>query len=135
MRRMDMKTIRLMNVDAPSIAQAGTLLPQIDFLMPDYGHAGANVYSELTYTLPTGQPVFRAATNGSGPENLAAQIRARAGAARARLRQRLHLELGFQSVRPEKDDGNSRLGLYRRPALGNSTRCTAPRKSDKIKPS
>ena len=82
MRRMDMKTVRLMNVDASSIAQVGSLLPHIDFLMPDYGHAGGEKYAELTYTLPTGQPVFRAITNGSGPENFAAQIRKRAGSAR-----------------------------------------------------
>ena len=82
MRRMEMKTIRLMNVDAPAIAQVGTLLPQVDFLMPDYGHAGGETYTDLTYALPTGQPVFRAITSGSGPENLAAQIRKRAGTVR-----------------------------------------------------
>ena len=82
MDRMDMKTLRLMNIDTPTIAQVGTLLPRTAFLMPDYGHAGAEAYPDLTYTLPTGQPVFRAITNGSGPANLAAQIRRRAGVAR-----------------------------------------------------
>jgi hypothetical protein len=55
----------------------------VGFLMPDYGHAGGTNYHDLTYTLPaTGQSVFRAATSGSGPANLAQQIRTRAGTAR-----------------------------------------------------
>lgn len=82
MGRMDMKTVRLMNTNTQSIAQVGTLLPNVEFLMPDYGHAGGETYNGLTYSLPTGQAVFRAVTNGSGPENLASQIRKRAGAAR-----------------------------------------------------
>ena len=82
MQRMDMRTLRLMNTNTASIAQVGALLPQVRFLMPDYGHAGGEGYSDLTYTLPTGQSVFRAVTSGSGPENLAAQIRKRAGVAR-----------------------------------------------------
>ena len=79
MERMDLKTVRLMDVDAPDIAKVGTLMPKTAFLMPDYGHAGITNYHELTYTLPTGQSVFRAATSGSGPEHLAQQIRERAG--------------------------------------------------------
>lgn len=82
LERMDMQTVRLMNVDAPSIAEVGTYLPKVPFLMPDYGVAGIDDYKGLTYTLPTGQPVFRAALNGSGPENFARQIRQRAGKAR-----------------------------------------------------
>ena len=82
MTRMDMKTIRLMDVRAQDIAQVGTLLPQVKYLLPDYGHAGATRYSELTYTLPTGQAVFRAATSGSGPEHLAEQIRQHVGKTR-----------------------------------------------------
>ena len=82
MNRMDMKTVRLMNTNTESIAQVGQLLPQTAFLMPDYGHAGGEKYADLTYRLPTGQSVFRAVTNGSGPENLANQIRKRAGTAR-----------------------------------------------------
>ena len=77
MGKMDMKTVRLMNVEAKDIAQVGPLLPGIDFLMPDYGFASVNSYSGLTYNLPTGQSVFRAITNGSGPQNLADQIRSR----------------------------------------------------------
>jgi diadenosine tetraphosphatase ApaH/serine/threonine PP2A family protein phosphatase len=79
MDRMDMKTIRLMNVQAKYIKEVGALLPKTHFIMADYGHAGPEKYTELTYTLPTGQTVYRAATNGSGPENLAQQIRRRAG--------------------------------------------------------
>lgn len=79
MNRMDMNTLRLMNVRTEDIAEVGKLLPEIKYLMPDYGHAGPERYPELTYTLPGGQTVYRAATNGSGPENLAGQIRKRAG--------------------------------------------------------
>lgn len=82
MAKMDMNTIRLMDVGVADIAHVGTLLTKVDYLMPDYGHAGPEQYQELTYTLPTGQPVFRAATNGSGPENLANQIRRRTKGAR-----------------------------------------------------
>lgn len=84
MERMDMKTIRLMNVGTPDIPMVGSLLPRVDFLMPDYGWSGPRTYEELTYTLPTGQPVFRAALEGQGqgPAEKAARLRARAGAAR-----------------------------------------------------
>jgi diadenosine tetraphosphatase ApaH/serine/threonine PP2A family protein phosphatase len=79
MDRMDMKTIRLMNVQTKDIQEVGEFLPKTKFIMADYGHAGPEKYQELTYTLPTNQTIFRAATNGSGPENLANQIRRRAG--------------------------------------------------------
>lgn len=75
MRRMDMKTIRLMDVTAEDIAHVGPLLPKIDFLLPDYGRQTGPNYSDFTYTLATGQPTFRAITNGKGPQNLAEQIR------------------------------------------------------------
>ncbi|MCX6365572.1 MAG: GxGYxYP family putative glycoside hydrolase [Armatimonadetes bacterium] len=79
MAKMDMSTVRLMDVDAADIAKVGPLLPQTAYLMPDYGHAGVTNYHELTYKLPTSQSVFRAATSGSGPEHFAKQIRERAG--------------------------------------------------------
>jgi hypothetical protein len=82
MRRMDMKTIRLMGVSAPDIARTAKLLPDVHFLMPDYGYAGEGSYGEITYTLPTGQTVFRAITTGSGPAGLASQVRDRVGNAR-----------------------------------------------------
>lgn len=82
MEKMDMNTVRLMDVDTESIAKVGPLLPRTSYLLPDYGHAGPELYPELTYTLPTGQAIFRAATNGSGPENFAQQIRKRAGKSR-----------------------------------------------------
>jgi len=82
MRRMDMKTIRLMGASAPDIAHTGRLLPQVSFLMPDYGYAGEKSYGEITYTLPTGQSVFRAITTGSGGAGLASQVRERVGDAR-----------------------------------------------------
>jgi hypothetical protein len=79
MARMDMHTLRLMNVSAKDIAQAGADLPQVGFLMPDYGLAGETDYGQFTYTLPTGQAVFRGASDGPGAEKLAAEIRAHAG--------------------------------------------------------
>ena len=53
-----------------------------DAAHPRDGHAGITNYHELTYTLPTGQGVFRAATSGSGPEHFAEQIRSRVGQTR-----------------------------------------------------
>lgn len=82
MDRMDMKTLRLMNVDAPAIAQVGRDMPGVKFLMPDYGFQGEKTYPEFTYTLPTGQPAFRAIMYGPGPQSLADQIRSRVGAQR-----------------------------------------------------
>ena len=78
MAKMDMNTVRLMDVDAPDIARVGALMPKTAYLLPDYGHAGITNYHELTYKFPTGQAIFRAATSGSGPEHLAQQIRDRA---------------------------------------------------------
>lgn len=82
MQRMDMETVRFMNVDAAAIAQAGPLLPQVPFLMPDYGFQGEKTYPEFTYTLPTGQPVFRAIMYGPGAQGLADQIHSRVGTTR-----------------------------------------------------
>jgi hypothetical protein len=82
MARMDMHTLRLMNVGTSDIANAGSLLPQVDFLMPDYGLSGENSYPQYTYTLPTGQSVFRAATDGPGAEKLANEIRQHSGSTR-----------------------------------------------------
>ena len=88
MRRMDMKTLRLHQAYAPDmrrvIATAAADLPGVRFLMPDYGWAGEK---RVTYVLPSGQAVFRAATNGTLDKAreisyLARQIRARAGATR-----------------------------------------------------
>ncbi len=84
MARMGMKTIRLMNVRTEDIPQVGALLPKVPFLMPDYGWSGPTKYSEFTYTLPSGQPVFRAALEGQGqgPLEKANRLRMRAGTAR-----------------------------------------------------
>ena len=84
MARLDMKTVRLMNVRTEDIPQVGALLPKVPFLMPDYGWSGPRKYSEFSYTLPTGQPVFRAALEGQGqgPQEKANRLRRRAGTAR-----------------------------------------------------
>ncbi len=86
MKRMDMKTLRIMPEagtsgvqDRASIAEVARALPQVHFLLPDYSYQGARQYSHLTYTLPSGQAVFRAAVNGGGVKNLARQIRQRVG--------------------------------------------------------
>ncbi len=82
MARMDMHTLRLMNVGTNDIAAAGRDLPGIGFLMPDYGLAGESGYPQYTYTLPTGQPVFRGASDGPGGATLADEIRSHAGTTR-----------------------------------------------------
>ena len=83
MERMDMRTIRLMNVNAPDIAQAARLMPKVRFLMPDYGNPGDKSYEAMTYSLPGDQIVFRAITGADpGPERLAKQIRDRVGSTR-----------------------------------------------------
>jgi len=82
MARMDMKTVRLMNVRTEDIAGVGADLPGVSFLMPDYGTQGGDSYSHFTYTLPTGQPVFRAVSFGPGAQKLADQVRGSVGATR-----------------------------------------------------
>ena len=79
MRRMDMKTLRLMGVNPASIARVGRALPEVRFLMPDYGYQGEKHYRQFTYTLKTGQPVFRAMTFAHSARQTAAQIRDRTG--------------------------------------------------------
>lgn len=82
MARMDMHTLRLMNVGPGDIERAGKSLPSVRFLMPDYGLAGEETYSQYTYTLPTGQSVFRGATDGPGPAKIADEVRSHAGKTR-----------------------------------------------------
>ncbi len=79
MQRMDMKTLRLMGVNPASILRVGRALPKVRFLMPDYGYQGEKKYRQFTYTLPTGQPVFRAMTFAHSARQTAAQIRDRTG--------------------------------------------------------
>ncbi|MCW3100161.1 MAG: GxGYxY sequence motif in domain of unknown function, partial [Chthonomonadaceae bacterium] len=80
MHRLDMHTIRLMNVDAPDIAQAARLMPGVRFLTPDYGNPGDKSYQQMTYDLPGDQTVFRAITGAdAGVEKLVAQIKQRIG--------------------------------------------------------
>lgn len=82
MDRMDMHTLRLMGVGTADIAQAGKDLPNVAFLMPDYGQQGEKAYSDYTYTLPTGQPVFRAGAYGPGSKTLADEVRSHVGTTR-----------------------------------------------------
>lgn len=83
MQRMDMTTVRLMGVSAGDIAKVAPDLPKVPFLMPDYGYSGEKSYPEFTYTLPTGQPAFRAITNGEGGvTKLVDQVRTRIGPTR-----------------------------------------------------
>ncbi|CEK15748.1 GxGYxY sequence motif in domain of unknown function [Chthonomonas calidirosea] len=79
MRRMDMHTLRLMGVDADAIAKVASYLPQVSFIMADYGYQGERSYDQLTYRLPSGQEVFRAVTSGGSGETLANEIRQRIG--------------------------------------------------------
>jgi hypothetical protein len=89
MKRMDMKTLRIMPeagtsgpADRRSIAQVAKALPGVKFLMPDYSYQGSKIYSHLTYSLPSGQAVFRAATVGGGAKRLVREIKRRAGTRR-----------------------------------------------------
>ena len=82
MKRLDMKTIRINDVGPAEIARVGANLPATEFLLPDYGYQGEPSYPELTYTLPTGQAVFRAISYGPEPKALAEEVRSRVGAAR-----------------------------------------------------
>jgi hypothetical protein len=82
MERMGMKTVRLMNVRTEDIAGVGADLPGVAFLMPDYGTQGGDSYAHFTYTLPTGQPVFRAVSFGPGAQKLADQVRGSVGTVR-----------------------------------------------------
>lgn len=81
MKRMDMKTVRFMRPGVTDILEAGQVMKGVDFFMPDYGNGGIHDYARLTYTLPTGQAVFRALTD-SGAEGRARQIRERVGTTR-----------------------------------------------------
>jgi hypothetical protein len=83
MNKLDMHTLRLMDIDIPNIQTVGEDLPTIPFLMPDYGWSGeGDNYTEYTYTLPTGQPVFRAITTSADEKSMVDQIRKRVGAVR-----------------------------------------------------
>ncbi len=89
MQRMDMKTLRIMPLagtsgpqDRASIAEVAGALPHVKFLLPDYSYQGEKRYSHITYGLPSGQAVFRAAVNGGGVKNLVRQIRQRVGSIR-----------------------------------------------------
>lgn len=82
MTEMDMHTLRLMNVQPADIARVAHYLPDVSFLMPDYGYQGEQTYSQFTYTLPTGQPVFRSMMFGSDPQAMANQITSRVGSVR-----------------------------------------------------
>ena len=82
MRRLDMRALRVNDVGPEQIARVGANLPATMFLMPDYGYANERTYDALTYTLPTGQAVFRAASYGPKAIDLAKEIRAHVGTAR-----------------------------------------------------
>lgn len=96
MQRMDMKTIRLFNVfnrnidnsmAMQNIDEVAADLPHVRFLMPDYSYARERGYHQITYSLPSGQVVFRAATSYTRDKAneipyLVKQIRAQVGTTR-----------------------------------------------------
>ncbi|MBU2808866.1 hypothetical protein HF285_11505 [Acidithiobacillus ferrooxidans F221] len=94
MQRMDMKTIRPHMAFSQNnkramqgIAKVAAALPQVQFLMPDYGYMGENSYQRITYQLPSGQVIFRAGTYRTRNKTeeipyLVQQIRAHVGATR-----------------------------------------------------
>ncbi|HEY0073391.1 MAG TPA: hypothetical protein VGB77_04755 [Abditibacteriaceae bacterium] len=77
-----MKALRLMNVADEDIAYVGKITPRVKFLMTDYGWRDEHTYAELTYTLPTGQPVFWAISYDGSPAKMANDIRTRIGTTR-----------------------------------------------------
>ena len=81
MARTDMKGLRVMEATEDDLARIGVDTPQVAFQMPDYGYTGGE-YAHLTYTLPGGQPVFRAASYGPEASDLADQVRTRVGKSR-----------------------------------------------------
>ncbi len=86
MDRMDLRGLRIMGFDTnpmrDTIAAVGADLPKVPFLLPDYGPRGSKTYPEATYTLPTGQSVFRAVAYDGGGEKLAQSVRDRVGSVR-----------------------------------------------------
>ncbi len=86
MDRLDLHGLRIMGTETEDIRDAisrtGAALPGVPFLLPDYGPRGDRTYAAATYTLPTGQPVFRAVSYGGSAQNLAAAVRDRVGAVR-----------------------------------------------------
>ena len=81
MARTDMKGLRVMEATEDDLAWVGVDTPQVAFQMPDYGYLGED-YAHLTYALPGGQPVFRAASFGPEARDLADQVRTRVGKSR-----------------------------------------------------
>ena len=83
MTRMDLRGLRIMGFDTnpmrDTIAAVGADVPKVPFLLPDYGPRGSQTYPEATYSLPTGQSVFRAVAYDGGGEKLAQSVRDRVG--------------------------------------------------------
>lgn len=86
MNRMDLRGLRIMGFDTnpmrDTIAAVGADMPNVPFILPDYGPRGSKTYPEATYTLPTGQSVFRAVAYDGGGEKLAQSVRDRVGTVR-----------------------------------------------------
>jgi len=81
MARTGMKGLRVMVAPDDDLTWVGAETPQVAFQMPDYGYLGGD-YAHLTYTLPSSQPVFRAASFGPEAQDLADQIRSHVGKSR-----------------------------------------------------
>ena len=83
MDRMDLRGLRIMGFDTnpmrDTIAAVGADLPNVPYLLPDYGPRGSKTYPEATYSLSTGQSVFRAVAYDGGGEKLAQSVRDRVG--------------------------------------------------------
>ena len=86
MDRLDLHGLRIMGTETEdmreAIARTGAGLPGVPFLLPDYGPRGPRTYAAATYTLPTGQPVFRAVSYDGRAQGLAADVRSRVGTTR-----------------------------------------------------
>lgn len=86
MGRLDLHGLRIMGTETEdirdAITEAGAALPGVPFLLPDYGPRGGKAYADATYTLPSGQAVFRAVSYDGRADGLASAVRSRVGTVR-----------------------------------------------------
>ncbi|HEY3282667.1 MAG TPA: GxGYxYP domain-containing protein, partial [Armatimonadota bacterium] len=81
MRKMDMRTIRLVEGNDTEVARTAKALPFCHSLLPDMGrYSGREGIRNLTYTAPSGMPVFRAVTSWRyGKDGFLREVREQVG--------------------------------------------------------
>lgn len=82
MRSMGMRTVRAGGNDE-ILSQYASALPFCDSLFPDYGRSYRNGIKQLTYSLPSGMPVFHAVMSGQyGKQAFLREVREQIGSIR-----------------------------------------------------